>query len=389
MNIAIVIPCYKRIETLNTLCSDLLRADYGGDDVSLVFSIDYAVGSRVPDFAESFKWPYGEKIVIKHKKNIGLRANILSCGDLTQKYDAVIIIEDDLEVMPSFYQFAKKAAIFYENDDRIAGISIYQYFLEEMSLNYFCPIDNGSDIYFVKWASSWGQLWTNRQWSSFRTWLSSHEDISSIGIPSTVKGWSNSWKKYYIAYLTDTNRYFVFPNKSFVYNGNNDGGTHSVLTNFVISSTPLVTHKKSSFKFLPLESTKYKYDAFFQLESRVIEINSEEYEIDFDLFGHKECFLSPFVITSKRCKKDSIIYSFDAGMLPLELNIFNLRKGNVFFLVKVEDIVQKAEIPCVSYAPIRKTIRNWRQLLPLGFRSLINDIKTSFKYIIKRVIGGN
>lgn len=389
MNIAIVIPCFKRVDSLKTLCDGLLKTDYGNDKVTLVFSIDYLEGSNVPEFADGFQWNFGEKVVIKHEKNIGLRNNILSCGDLTQKYDAVIILEDDLEVMPAFYQFAKEAAMYYENDDRIAGISIYQYFLEEMTVNQFIPIDNGSDVYFVKWASSWGQLWTRHQWTSFREWLQTHEDISEIDIPSTVKNWKRSWKKYYIAYLTDTNRYFVFPYRSFIYNGNKEGGTHSVLSSFVITSSPLLIHEKKSFSFVPLNSVKYKYDAFFQLESTVIELNGVQYKVDFDLFGHKERFHSPYVITSRKCKKESVIHSFDAGMLPLELNILYLKRGDVFSLVKVEDLDSNATIPYKSYAPLRKTIRNWKQLLPLGYKSLIADFKTSFNYRFKRLTGGS
>lgn len=379
MDIAIVIPCFKRVDALVDLCDSLLKADYGGDRVSLVFSIDYAEGSAVPSFADGFSWPYGDKTVIRHEKNIGLRNNILSCGDLTEKYDAVIILEDDLEVMPAFYQFAKAAAIFYNNDDRIAGISIYQYFIEERSRNLFLPIDEGYDVYFVKWASSWGQLWTQNQWRHFRQWLKYHDDISSIEVPSKIKEWKKSWKKFFIAYLTDTNRYFVFPRSSYVYNGNKEGGIHSVNTNMVITSSPLVTYHKKKFLFARLDEVQYRYDAFFQLESRLVMIDNMEYQVDFDLFGNKEFFHSPFVITSRTCNKKDIIISYDAGMLPLELNVLYCKKGDIFHLIKSNTIDIKEAVPYYSYAPIRKTIRNWRQFLPLGFNSFFYEIKTLIK----------
>lgn len=379
MDIAIVVPCYKRADALETLCDCLVLAEYEGDRVSLIFSIDYAEGSAVPAFAERFKWPYGEKVVIKHDSNIGLRNNILYCGDLTQRYDAVIILEDDLEVMPAFYHFAKSAAVFYENDDRIAGISIYQYFLEEVSWGTFLPIYEGYDNYFIKWASSWGQLWTRNQWQSFRNWYNTHQDISNAAIPSKVKRWKESWKKYFIAYLNDTKRYFVFPYRSFVYNGNKGGGTHSVETETILTSSPLERAYKDSYSFALLDNVKYTYDSFFQLESQTICVDNVKYEVEFDTFGRKEYFHCPYVVTSRKCKKEDIIFSFDAGMLPIELNVIGLRKGKTLSLIKSDNIRNCKDVPYFSYGPIRKTIRNWRQLLPLGFISLKRDIKSYMK----------
>lgn len=379
MSIAIVIPCFKRVDALVELCNSLLKADYGEDSVSLVFSIDYIEGSKVPAFAESFIWPYGKKEVIRHKKNIGLRSNILYCGDLTQKYEAVIILEDDLEVMPAFYHFAKSAAVFYDNDDRIAGISIYQYFLEEVSWGTFLPIYEGYDNYFIKWASSWGQLWTRNQWRSFRNWYNTHRDISTANIPSKVKGWKESWKKYYIAYLNDTNRYFVFPYRSFVYNGNKGGGTHSIETETVLTSSPLEMTSRGSYVFALLDDVNYKYDSFFQLEPRIIIVDNVEYEIEFDMFGGKEFFHSPYVVTSRKCKKEDIILSFDAGMLPLELNVLGLRWGKTLSLIKSDSVKNCDGVPYFSYGPIRKSVRNWRQFLPLSFKSLNYDIKSFVK----------
>lgn len=389
MDIAIVIPCYKRIEALSTLCQSLLKAGYGGDEVTLVFSIDYAEGSQVYSFAESFQWPFGKKEIIRHPSNIGLRNNIISCGSLTEKFDAVILLEDDLEVMPSFYQFAKQAAVFYDNDDRIGGISIYQYYLDELTWNLFLPIDNGSDVYFVKWASSWGQLWTKKQWKGFIEWYAKNQDISSMKVPRNVRNWRGSWKKYYIAYLTDTNRYFVFPRASYVYNGNKVDGTHTMKSKVVLTSSPLETKLRDTFTFIPLDQSNYKYDSFFQLESGMIRVNGREYQIDYDLFGHKEFFSSQFAITSRKCKNDDIIYSFDAGMLPIELNILYGKPGDFFFLVETKNIKLSSKVPSESYAPIRKTIRNWHQFIPLGIKNYIQDISSRIIYHLNSIFSVN
>ena len=106
-NIAIVIPCYNRLDTLKVLLDSLLNARYDRS-VELVFSIDYSGNEDIYNLVDEFTWPYGKKNIIRHKENIGLRRNIISCGDLTSEYDAVIVLEDDLIVSPLFFDYACK-----------------------------------------------------------------------------------------------------------------------------------------------------------------------------------------------------------------------------------------------------------------------------------------
>lgn len=384
MNIAIVIPCFKRVKSVIDLCDTLLAADYLGDKVDIVFSIDFSGARDVFDFAQSFKWKFGEKKVIQHSHNIGLRNNILFCGDLTNEYDAVIILEDDLEVMSSFYRYAKQAAVFYDDDEKIAGISIYTYHLEEITMTEFHPCYEGYDGCLIQWASSWGQLWTKKQWMGFRKWYDGKKDISTINIPSRVKAWKNSWKKFYIAYLTDTDKYYVFPFYSHVYNGNKSGGIHSVNTRGeVLTSSPLDLSSKN-YSFAKYDKIQYKYDAFFQLQPIILDIEGNKYKCEFDLFGHKEIAKEPYIITVKSCNRNIIIASFDAGMLPVEQNILRHKVGDVFHLIKGTDYENASLIPYFSYRPIRRRIQNWKQLLPLGAESFIMDIKTSLKYHFSR-----
>ncbi len=49
----------------------------------------------------------------------------LQCGDLTEKYDAVVVLEDDLVVAEGFMQYVVAAVEAYKNNDEIAGISLY------------------------------------------------------------------------------------------------------------------------------------------------------------------------------------------------------------------------------------------------------------------------
>ena len=102
MNIGIVIPCYNRVDSLNRLLVSLEGANYIGEEVDLIFSIDYSGINNIRYLAESFQWEFGSKKIILHPSNIGLKQNILSCGDLVDEYDAVIVLEDDLYVAKDF-----------------------------------------------------------------------------------------------------------------------------------------------------------------------------------------------------------------------------------------------------------------------------------------------
>ena len=374
MNIAIVLPCFKRVTTLNELCQTLLQASYDGDSVSLVFSIDFSGTNEVAKFAKAFEWPFGPKRVIEHETNIGLRNNIILCGDLTNEYDAVIILEDDLEVSSSFYKFAKDAAVFYDNDDRIGGVSIYQYYIEEISHTRFIPIYEGFDAYFVQWASSWGQLWTRKHWRSFKTWYENHQDISEINIPLKVRNWKKSWKKYYIAYLADTSRYFVFPFISHVYNGNKTGGVHTESDLVVSTSSPFDIVGCKEFRFPRLDDVRFTYDSYFQISPRNITVNRNYYRVEFDLFGHKEQIKEDYVITSRECKKNDVICSFGAGMLPLECNVLTQKAGNVFHLIPTEAFVSKNSVNLFSSIQIRKGVI-WKQYPRLYLNRLFDAIK--------------
>jgi glycosyltransferase involved in cell wall biosynthesis len=195
---AIVIAAYNRPHSLSRLLSMVLTAEYpdaGG--VSLVISIDGGGADEVIRIANEFEWLFGDKEVIAHSKNLGLREHILCCGDLSQKYGAIIMLEDDIVVSPAFYQYASELGGFYYDDAQVAQVSLYAYEYGELSLERFHPLNIGYDVFFMQWASSWGQLWTDRQWHAFREWYVGHSGdlVKKPKLPEYVRGWpASSWK---------------------------------------------------------------------------------------------------------------------------------------------------------------------------------------------------
>ena len=347
-NIAIVIPCFNRTDTLSLLLKSLKNAKYPVN-VNLVFSIDYSGNDAVWKMANGFQWDNGEKIIIQHKENIGLRENILSCGDLTDKYDAVIILEDDLLVSPFFLEYAYRALKFYGDDTNIAGISLYSYRISE-SLREFNPISNGYDTFFMQWTSSWGQMWTKSQWKEFKEWYKLHkDDISQIPIPEYVKGWPHSWKKYHIAYLTDTNKYFVYPTVSFT-TIQPTLGVHVSEVRFDKGYiVPLCNGVQRDFIFKEF-SEGFAYDCFFEMKKILIEYNGNKVYADLNLYGEKkkenihcEYFISPKTIPHTEIKKQ-----WGISMIPLETNIIDSVEGSGLYLYEAKSFSP------VSLSPMEK-----------------------------------
>ncbi len=349
-NPVIVIPCFKKVHALKRLLSSLLDASYP-DDVKIVFSVDGGGDPDVMRCVERLEWPFGEKEIITHDENIGLRRNILECGDLSEKYGSVIVLEDDSYVARDFYDYAIRSRDFYAGDDRIAGISLYAYEYSEINQGRFCPLQDGNDTYFMQWASSRGQLWTAEHWESFCDWYEKNKgsDLSNFNIPQTVIRWrETSWKKYYIAYLVDTDRFFVYPHVSFVSNCG-DVGTHcgkgqSKNGDFVVTQVTLpLSCNVEGMKFSEFPMSQVRYDSFFEIFPKILLSNPtlSEYSFDVDLTGSKEHgdFTKKYALSSKTCKTP--IASFSNVLMPLAMNVINNCDGDYLTLGEVDDFEGK------------------------------------------------
>ena len=235
-NPAIVVCAYNRPEPLYRLLHSIANSNFEQENVTLIISIDKSNNQDVYALAESFDWKYGEKKIIKHGNHLGLKEHILTCGDLTTVFGSVILLEDDLLVSPYFYEYAKQALGFYNEEDSLAGISLYNYQVAESCFYPFKAIDDGSDVYFMQVASSWGQAWTKEQWTAFRNWFKQNPELPiNNTIPDYIKRWGkNSWKKHFIHYLVDTNKYFVFPRLSLTTNCEEEGTNSSTKNTFQV-----------------------------------------------------------------------------------------------------------------------------------------------------------
>lgn len=326
----LVVVAYNRQDSLNNLLHTLSRAEYGNEKVNLVISIDHSGHEDVYHLANHFKWTYGDKTVIKHEKNLGLRQHILFCGDLAIRYGSVIILEDDLLVAPGYYHYAKAALEFYKDNSNIAGISLYQHEHNESTELPFETIEEGYDTYFMQVPSSWGQLWTAEQWSKFKNWYDQRPTITeSDYLPDNVIAWpESSWKKYFWKYLVETNTYFVFPHNSYTTNSGAVGEHHDQA--MALHQSPL-SLKQRGYSFPKLGECVNTYDQFFEIQFNELPwletVNFQDVEID--IYGAKPiCKIkNKYLLTSKVSTNPIATYNID--YFPVNLNVIQgLKEGS-------------------------------------------------------------
>lgn len=348
---AIIVVGYNRPNSIERLLLSLNEAIYESK-VKLLISLDSGGGGKVLNVVNSFKWKYGEKEVIIRDERLGLRRHIIECGNLAEIYGSIILLEDDLYVSPYFYKYATDALDYYSDEERISGISLYNHKLNQFALMPFEPLYDNSDVYFLKLAASWGQIWTKKQWGGFIDWYNQCDGLQDVkGLPARVLNWpESSWLKYFNAYMSHVDKYFVYPRVSLTTNFC-DAGTHFDENHNDIYQVPLLQHYRE-FTFQSFDDANAIYDSWFEFDSYIVSniiFRENEKKIDFDLYGLKQRrdLNAEYVITSKEVSNS--IKTFGGGLKPNELNIIRGVPGDVYSLARVEDVDLSGKSLASSY----------------------------------------
>ncbi|HGN9470598.1 TPA: glycosyltransferase family A protein [Providencia stuartii] len=371
---AIVVVAYNRPNSLQRLLYSLSIADYCGyNNIDLIISVDYSTSNQnVIDLANNFKWKFGKKSVIVREKNLGLKKHVLCCGDLSSIYGSIIMLEDDLAVSPNFYNYAALCLNYYGDDAQISGISLYKHILNVHAQLRFEPLITSSSNFFMQFPCSWGQAWTDKQWMSFKNWISQPFNLTKdIDIPSTVLSWSDkSWLKLFCAYMISENKFFVYPYISYSTNFN-DSGSHVKYSNSNFQVNLSLIESRENSNFISFEKCNSVYDAYFEiLDCRLKRLcpHLEKYNFCVDLYGMKniEKCDSDLVLTTNDIIKNKEIFSIERNLWPHELNLIikdiNNSKGEIKLVDKRYILKRKATTlyftPYLSILSIRHLIKN-------------------------------
>lgn len=381
MRTAVVTVAYNRLNSLKRLLKSLLEADYCGDKVDLIISIDKSDTKILEDFADEFHWYYGYKTVQKHKKNLGLREHILSQGKAFDIYDALVILEDDIIVSPAFYKFTKQSIAFFHNNNDIAGISLYSFPLIPYNNYPFEPLKNGYDVYMMQTAQSWGQVWMKNQWLNFYDWYKKNLDfLMSEEIPSTLFSWKKSWLKYHTRYCIENNKYFVYPYHAFSTNSS-EAGVHSK-DKYSNYETSMQMEIARDFIFPESIQKAIRYDAFFENEDCYETLCLNKSNCTLNLNGLRNSS-KRYLLTSQH-HNFKIIRSFGLSRHPIEANILQNVHGDALYLYDTESPREKFKQDN-TYNITTYRYRLYSMITLIKNYGLKNILIESLKLIIRKI----
>ena len=334
---------YNRPLLMERLLKSIKNANYDGfDDVTLIVSIDESDKSdAVEKVAKELDWKYGEKIIRRYPERQGLRKHIISCGDLSEQYGSVIILEDDLIVSPWFYLYTCKAHESYSNNSQVCGISLYSHGRNQFTYERFVPMYNGNDTFLGQMVVTWGQSWTFEQWKRFKEWYLLHEEkLPDINrkMPDEISLWKRSWGKYFSSYIVEQDLYYVYPYHSLTTCFSSQGEHNKSAVHLTVSQVPLYDGI-FDMKFGAFDDL-VRYDAFYEriLPPSVVVCGIPGSDICMDLSGMKSWFQNKkYVITNRKLKTDCV-YSFGLDLKPVEMNILNDNQGNNFYLYNSSEV---------------------------------------------------
>lgn len=377
-SIAIVVVAYNRHNSLQRLLDSIANA-YIEANTTIIISIDKSDNPLVEECANNFVWPYGEKRIIAHHENLGLKRHILGCGIYLDEFDAIVILEDDLVVAKSFLTYAKQAVQKYYDDEIIAGISLYSFHINPHTDYPFFPSKNQYDAYFIQYAPSWGQVWMKNQWKDFIQWYEENqEDVFDLpNLPLNISHWGKkSWLKYHIKYAIERSKYFVYPYFAFS-STNSDIGEHANVP-YTYFQVVLQEGNVEDFKFPTLSESSIRYDSSFERE-----IVIEGYDdLCVDLNGTKGNRKKQRYWLTTSPNPFKIVKSYQLRYKPIEANIVDSNMGDDIFLY---DTNENSKSPKYSYRTKWYLMDMHFMLLHLKNYGFVNLVKEFCFYLKKKI----
>lgn len=339
-NYAVVAVGYNRADGMLRLLKSLNDACYDNDNVTLIVSIDNSGSDAVEQAAASFEWNHGKKQIVTYPERQGLRKHILHCGDFIKDYEAIAVFEDDVVAAPGFYCYMKETVNKYKDNDKIAGISLYNHMWNVHTNMPFEPAFTQYDVYFLQFAQSWGQIWMKKQWLDFISWyLKNNEEFKNLdNIPASVCGWpKTSWLKYHIKYCIEKDKYFVYPYKA-LSTCFSDVGEHCIRQDTHLQ-VPMLSGIQETYRLLELnDKDSVIYDAFFErifFNRKISGIDSEQ--ICVNLYGTKKSFEGKKYLLSMKQLPYKKKKSYGLQYKPHEQNVLCEIEGNDIFLYDITE----------------------------------------------------
>ncbi|GLH68484.1 hypothetical protein GETHPA_00170 [Geothrix rubra] len=379
-DLAIVVVGYDRPHSLSRLLDSLDRVAFDGERVPLIISLDRSGNEAVTRVAEAFTWNHGEKTVRTFPQRLGLKRHLLTCGDLTDDFEHLIVLEDDLYASPNLHRFAVQAIDRYRDDDRVAGIALYTHLWNVACHRPFLPLDDPFDTFFMQYACSWGQIWSREKWRRFMAWHRERGEgfQPDPGVPAYVAQWSDqSWLKHHIRYCIETRRFFVYPRVGLTTNFS-DRGQHN-LGRENGYQIPLQEPYAKAYRFPTLDESRAVYDAYFESLALGGALGIDPADLCVDLYGLKGNRANRRFWLTLAPAAFEVLKSFDLALRPQEANILHEVPGEA---IRLYDTTRKTDAirpfpGNLQDALVKYDVRNlsYKDLLRYSLRFLLGRLK--------------
>ena len=229
----IVVFGFNRPDALKNTIASLLRNEEAKDSDLFVFvdgSRDGKVGEKekVEEVREYVKSIKGFKSIhyTFSENNKGLADSIIGgVSQVIKQYGRVIVLEDDLVLMPNFLNFLNQGLEIYENNQKVMSVCGH-------SCKVKASTDYPYDAYFFTRSSSWGWAtwkdrwnlvdWKLNDWDSVvanrKAFIKSQGSDVFKMLNDWKKGKNHSWAIRFCYAQFVLGRLSVIPNRSFVDN---------------------------------------------------------------------------------------------------------------------------------------------------------------------------
>lgn len=237
MKVDLVVITDRRPHSLSRLLNSIGHSKYLGDKVDLTIHTEQSADRVTRMFVNSFYWEHGAKIIRHRIRKGGLMPAIIESWYPSDNNHYGVILEDDIEVSPLFYAWAKYNILHYRyNHDNaeaypwIYGVSLYSprnlELMPEGRISFdpndvLLPADYPPRTpYASQVPCSWGAVYFPEHWREFHQYLtsrlldldSSHPRLNIFVPGSRSERWKKSWKKYYIEMVYLRAYVMVYPN---------------------------------------------------------------------------------------------------------------------------------------------------------------------------------
>ena len=246
----IIVLTHDRLESFDRLMTSLKRAHYDKEPVDLRVWIDRSstwdggifdkiegvirvlkgerwdtVDKKILTVADGFDWPYGRMSVHVWDWHVGIWGQWIDSWRPISARGFGLILEDDIEVSPHYYQFLKRAREKYGQRNDVFGYTLQRGTLRANQTGFGrrgLQVDEKELIYLYPLVGSWGYAPEGRVWKEFRKWF--HKKSCEKGFHPYVEGLTptkwykkqekkrSMWTMWHIKYAEEMGLLTVYAN---------------------------------------------------------------------------------------------------------------------------------------------------------------------------------